>query len=166
MPSAHVGLHDVTGFREAKSLGKVTGVFDCEYFDCEEEEFSNAELRDMISYEVEVQLGNLENAAFFGFQGQDKIRFHVSAESLWELKEGKALATAYELYFLTQYGVWGTPMTAAGRIQQVSRTVLGEVRKHKRLKLEPADKVCEIAKLWLEAVSIKGFKLSATTGDL
>ena len=114
-----MGLHDVTSFREAKSLGEVTGVFDCEYSDCDEEMLSNAELRDMVSYEVEVQ----ENAAFFGFQGQDKIRFNVSVESLWELTEGKALATAYELYFFTQYGVGGAPMTAAGRIQQVSRTV-------------------------------------------
>ena len=46
-------------------------------------------------------------------------------------------------------------MTAAGRVQQVSRTVLDEVRKHKLKKLEPADKVCEIAKPWLEAVTLK-----------
>ena len=59
------------------------------------------------------------------------IWFQVPAESLWGLTEGKALATAYELYFFTEYVVWGTPMTAAGCIQQVSGTVLAEVRKHK-----------------------------------
>ena len=77
-----VGLHDVTSFRATKSLGEVTGVFDCEYSDCDEEMLSNAELRDMITYEVEVQLGTQENAAVFGFKGQDNIRFNVSAESL------------------------------------------------------------------------------------
>ena len=33
--------------------------------------------------------------------------------------------------------------------------MLCEVRKHKQKNLEPADKVCEIAKLWLEAVTVK-----------
>ena len=97
LPPAHVGLHDVASFREAKSLGEVTGVFDCEYSDCYEDMLSNAELRDMVTYEVEVQLGNKEYAAFFGFQGKDRILFNVPAESLWGLTEGKALATAYEL---------------------------------------------------------------------
>ena len=46
-------------------------------------------------------------------------------------------------------------MTADGRIQQVSRTVLEAVRKHKLLTFEPADSGCEIAKLWLEAATIK-----------
>ena len=65
-----MGLHDVTNFRTTKSLGEVTGVFDCEYSDCDEEMLSNAELRDMITYEVEVQLGTKESAAFFWFQRQ------------------------------------------------------------------------------------------------
>ena len=100
-------------------------------------------------------LGNKEYAAFFGFQGKDMIRFNVPAESLWGLTKGKALVTAYGLCFFTEYGVWGTPMTAAGRIQQVSRTVLEEVHRHKRKNLVPSDTVCEIAKLWLAAVSRK-----------
>ena len=155
MPPAHVGLHDVAGFREAQSLGEVTGVFDCEYPDCDEDAMSKAELRDQVTYEVEVLPGNKDCAAFFGFKGKDRIRFNVPAEMLWGLPEGKALATAYELYFYTEYGVWGTPMTAAGRVQQVSRTVLDEVRRHKRDNRVPADAICEIAKLWLEAVSRK-----------
>ena len=144
LPPSHVGLHDVAGFREAKSLGEVIGVFDCEYSDCDEDTLSKAELRDLVTYEAEVPLGNKECAALFCFQGKDRIRFNVPAETLWGLTEGKALATAYELYFYTEYGVWGTPMTAAGRIQQVSRTVLDEVRRHKRENLVPADAVCEL----------------------
>ena len=155
VPPAHVGLHDVADFREAKSLGEVTGVFDCEYPDIDEDSVSKAELREMVTYEIEVLLRAKEYAAFFGFKGRDKIRFRVPAESLWKLTEGKALATAYELFFFTEYGVWGTPMTAAGRIQQVSSTVLAEVRKHKLNKLVPEDSVCEIAKLWLVAVTRK-----------
>ena len=150
-----MGMHGVTGFRKAKLLGKVTGVFDCEYSDFDEEELSHAELREFISYEVEVQLADVKDAVFFGFQGKDSVRFNVSAESLWELTEGKPLATAYELFVHTQYGVWGTPMTADGRVQQLSRTALEAVRKHKLLNFEPADSGCEIAKLWLEAVTIK-----------
>ena len=57
-------------------------MFDCEYSNCDEEMLSNAELRDMITYEVEVQLGTQESAAFFGFKGKDNIRFNVPAESL------------------------------------------------------------------------------------
>ena len=60
----------------------VTGVFDCEYSDGDEKMLSNAELRDMITYEVELQLGTQESAAFFGFKGKDNIRFNVPAESL------------------------------------------------------------------------------------
>ena len=57
-------------------------MFDCEYSNCDEEMLSNAELRDMITYEVELQLGTQESAAFFGFKGKDNIRFNVPAESL------------------------------------------------------------------------------------
>ena len=90
-PPAHVGLHDVTNFRTTRSLGEVTGVFDCEYTDCDEAMLSNEELRNMITYEVEVELSDKESAVFFGFKGKDNIRFNVSAESLWDLTEGKAL---------------------------------------------------------------------------
>ena len=69
------------------------------------------------------------------------------------MPDGAALATAYELYFMGQNGQWGIPMTLQSRLSSVYNIVLAEVRSLTDQGVHPTESNCEIAFLWLKAVS-------------
>ena len=133
-------------------MGEVTGVFAVSYPD--DEDLSEDEVRRQMKYEVEVSIADADTRRFFGFKARDDVHFDVAAESLWELADGWALATAYELFFYVSYGEWGHPILVPERRQQIGATVLAAVRKHNS-GFEPSSENCEIAELWLQAVAVK-----------
>ena len=154
IPPTHVRLHDVKSLRTTTLLGEIVGVFDCSY---EEDDMSEVERLQSVTYEVEVVLKDSVFKSFFGFRKQEQVRFEVSAESLWSSSLGSELATAYELYFYAEQGYWGVSMTH-DRLQQVNRMVLEKVREVRILGDEPTEENCELAHVWLRAVA----KLAST----
>ena len=94
VPPSHVRLLDVKSLRTTTLLGEIVGVFDCSY---EEDDMSEVERLQSVTYEVEVVLKDSVFKSFFGFRKQEQVRFEVSAESLWSSSLGSELATAYEL---------------------------------------------------------------------
>ena len=106
-----------------------------------------------VTCEVEVVLKDSVFRSFFGFRKQDQVRLDVPAESLWATSMRSELAAAYELYFFSEQGYWGLPMTHGGRKQQVSRMVLEKVREIRILGEEPTAENCELAQLWLRTVA-------------
>ena len=150
IPPTHVRLHDVKSLRTTTLLGEIVGVFDCTY---EDDDMSEEERLQSVTYEVEVELKDSVFRSFFGFRKQDKVRFEVPAESLWASSMGSELATAYELYFFAEQGYWGLPMTYGSRMQQVNRMVLEKVREVRILGDEPTEENCELAHVWLRAVA-------------
>ena len=101
IPPTHVRLHDVKSLRTTTLLGEIVGVFDCTY---EDDDMSEEERLQSVTYEVEVELKDSVFRSFFGFRKQDKVRVEVPAESLWASSMGSELATAYELYFFAEQG--------------------------------------------------------------
>jgi len=146
---SHITVEDVPGFQGEVKIGDVLGVFDCSY---EENEQDMEQRRASVSYEIEVTLDG-GSSAFFGFKESDRGKFDVYAESLWLMPDGAALATAYELYFMGQNGQWGIPMTLPSRKSSVHNIVLAEVRALTEQGVHPTESNCEIAYLWLKAVS-------------
>lgn len=146
---SHITVENVPGFQGEVKIGDVLGVFDCSY---EENEQDMEQRRASVSYEIEVTLDG-SSSAFFGFKESDRGKFDVYAESLWLMPDGAALATAYELYFMGQNGQWGLPMTLPSRKSSVHNIVLAEVRALTEQGVHPTESNCEIAYLWLKAVS-------------
>ena len=155
-PPDHVRVMDVTALKKERLIGSITGTFDSSYSD--EFDLSAQEHSDLVLYEVEVGEMEADLRSIFGFRTRGDVHFEVPAEAIWSLPAGAALTTAYELYYYTEHGEWGIPMSKGERKAQVHRVVLQQVQKLKAKKIEPTQESFEIAWLWLKAVS----KLAAT----
>ena len=108
-PPEHIRVKDVTALKKERFVGSVTGIFDSSYSD--EVDLSAQQQRELILYEVEVAEMDADLRSVFGFRTKDDVRFEVPAEKIWLLPAGRALATAYELYYYTEQGEWGIPMS-------------------------------------------------------
>ena len=98
-PPEHVRVKDVAALTKKRFVGSVTGIFDSSYAD--DVELSVQQKRELVLYEVEVADMDDELRSVFGFRARDDVRFEVPAEKIWSLPAGRALATAYELYYYT-----------------------------------------------------------------
>ena len=69
VPPSHVRQLDVKSLRTTTLLGEIVGVFDCAY---EEDDMSEVERLQSVTYEVEVVLKDSVYMSFFGFRKQEK----------------------------------------------------------------------------------------------
>ena len=99
-PPEHVRVKDVAALTKKRFVGSVTGIFDSSYAD--DVELSVQQKRALVLYEVELADMDDELRSVFGFRARDDVRFEVPAEKIWSLPAGRALATAYELYYYTE----------------------------------------------------------------